>query len=172
MEAVWSTCVEINFVSLLESWDAFSVLLRLGGGVVNDKSRVEVHLYLRCHGLTHVKIHIVLFLAWGGFGQHMFSYILCIRWHKRGFFNTRWDTLFAHFFSKGLVNACWHILFRSWHGMHFVNPSWDTFWVPAGMVDTRWDAFCVLLAMIWIWSTHDEMHLWAHFFGRGLVNPC
>ena len=63
MEEVWSICVEINFVSSLESCDAFSVLLTLVGGGVLDTNRVEMHLYLRWQGSTHVKIHIVLFLA-------------------------------------------------------------------------------------------------------------
>jgi len=52
MEGVWSTHVEIHFVSLL-AWEGFGQ--HMLGGVFS----------------SHVEINFVSSLVWDGFGQHM-----------------------------------------------------------------------------------------------------
>ena len=41
---------------------------------------------------TQIEIHFVSSLTCGGFGQHMFRYIMFPYWHGRGLVNTCWDT--------------------------------------------------------------------------------
>ena len=151
---VWSTQVEMHFVSLLE-WDGFGQhLFRCilpphwpGMGLVSTGS--DTFLVLADMGWvwsTYVVMHFVSSLAWEGFWSthvelvfestlpwdvfenHVLRCILCITWHRDGFDQ---DKL-----------------------IYILCPGW--IWMS--LVYTSSDAFCVLAGMGGVWSSCAEMH--------------
>ena len=105
--AVWSTQVEVHFVSLL----AF-------GGFVQHKMRVI--LCPRCHGMGLVNTSWEAFCVFVGilrFWSTQVELQFCIRWHGRGLVNTRWD-IFCDFAGMGGV---WATQFQINFGMGWVS---------------------------------------------------
>ena len=74
MGGVWSTHVEINFLSSL-AWDGFVRHMFDTLCVLADMGGVWS---------THVEIHSVSVLACLGFGQHMLRCVLSPCWHGSG----------------------------------------------------------------------------------------
>ena len=89
---------------------------------------------------AQVEIHFLSSLAWDGFDQHMFRYILCSRWHGRDLVNTCSDAFCDLTFIGGICplqvelhfesSLVWevfdqstvrYILSHSWLGRGFVN---------------------------------------------------
>ena len=167
---VWSTHVEIHFVSSLivrvlvnTCWDSYCV-----------------HAVMEGVWSTHVEIYFVSSPAWEEFCQHKLNYNLCPRWHGMGLVkqveihfvssqakdefdqNILRYNLFHRWFRRVLVNTCWdsfcvHAVMGgvcSTHVViHFVSsPKWR------GLVITSWDTFCVLADMGWVWSTQVDIY--------------
>ena len=97
---VWSTHVEMHFVSLL-AWGEF-IYKNFTKNLFETNFFEEIFLQqkmstrkfsvlarMRCVWSSQVKIKFVSMLAWDGFGQHMVRFILCPRWYGRCLVNTR-----------------------------------------------------------------------------------
>ena len=158
MWAVWSTRVEMHFVSSL-----------IGMGWVWS---------------THVGMHFVSSLAWEVLGQHKLRCILCVFWHGMGLGNTSWD---EYCVLAGLgwdrstqveMNFAWsthvemHLVFSlvlDGFGPHifwcFLYPRWN----GREFVNLWWDAFWVLVGMEWVLSTHVELHFVSSLKWEGFV---
>jgi hypothetical protein len=99
-------------------------------------------------------MHYVSSLACEWFGQLMLRCILCVRWQRRGLFNTCLDTFW--------------VLVGNFVGMHFVSlMAWNrfgghAFHVFAGMVlvfvNISRDMFGILACVGGVWSTNVEIH--------------
>ena len=128
---------------------------------------------------TRVEIHFVSSLSWDGFGQHNLRCILCPRCHVMSLVNTSWDKccvlsdleeLFQHelryilcprWYGMGLVNTCCNglsaLASMVVFGQHMLRYILCYPWHMRCLRNTCWDAFCVLVFMGWVWSSHVEL---------------
>ena len=129
MRCVWSTQVEIHFVSSL-AWEGFGQMLRfILRPCWHRKFGQHMLRFILCHrrlGIiwtTLVEMYFETSIARKGIGQEMLRYTLCPRWltfdQHKFLSSLAWE-----YFAQNMLGS---ILCLRWHGMSLINTCWDTF---------------------------------------------